>query len=124
LPLKLPASPDGLPHSPIPVSFFNSVGVLSAVTIGECSYPPVNSTTRQIEYSEQTNRRPKSFDVVDGNEIRSRIEQVLDDFQSCLLSDWERVQHDGDCRGCVLGVLLPNPEVAIVGRLQEASVQD
>ncbi len=25
------------PHYPIPVSFFNSVSVLSAVTIGECS---------------------------------------------------------------------------------------
>jgi hypothetical protein len=31
-------------HYPIPVFFFNSVSILSAVTIGECSYSPVNAT--------------------------------------------------------------------------------
>ena len=50
-------------HYPIPVSFFNSVSVLSAVTIGECSYSPVNSTctsrstARQIEYSRHANAK-------------------------------------------------------------------
>ena len=50
-------------YYPIPVSFFNSVSVLSAVTIGECSYSPVNSTctskstARQIEYSRQANAK-------------------------------------------------------------------
>jgi len=48
---------------PIPVSFFNSVSVLSAVTIGECSYSPVNSTctskstARQIEYNRHANAK-------------------------------------------------------------------
>ena len=50
-------------HYPIPVSFFNSVSVLSAVTIGECSYSPVNSTcrsrstARQIKYSRHANAK-------------------------------------------------------------------
>src|SRR6056297_708520 len=50
-------------HYPIPVSFFSSVSVLSAVTIGECSYSPVNSTctsrstARQIEYSRHANAK-------------------------------------------------------------------
>ncbi|SDY63734.1 hypothetical protein SAMN05216564_10786 [Halopenitus persicus] len=35
--------------------------------------------------------------VIDVNEVLSRIEQVFDDFQSCLpLSDGARVQHDWD----------------------------
>jgi len=50
-------------YYPIPVSIFNSVSVLSAVTMGECSYSPVNctctsrSTARQIEYSRQANAK-------------------------------------------------------------------
>ena len=50
-------------HYPIPVSFFNSVSALSAVTIGECSYSSVTSTytskstVRQIEYSRQVNAK-------------------------------------------------------------------
>ncbi len=53
----------GKPHYPIPVSFFNSVSVLSAVTMGECSYSLVNSactsrsTARQIEYNRQANAK-------------------------------------------------------------------
>jgi len=49
-------------YYPIPVFFFNSVSVL-AVTMGECSYSPVNSTctsrstARQIEYSRHANAK-------------------------------------------------------------------
>jgi len=54
---------NGVSLYPIPVSFFSSVSVLSAVTIGECSYSPVNatwtskSTARQIEYSRHANAK-------------------------------------------------------------------
>jgi hypothetical protein len=63
LPLRRHANLDRGLHYPIPVSFFNSVSVLSAVTIGECSYPPVSSTctsrstVRQIEYSRHANAK-------------------------------------------------------------------
>jgi len=56
-------NPDRLSLYPIPVSFFSSVSVLSAVTIGECSYSPVNSTwtsrstARQIEYNRHANAK-------------------------------------------------------------------
>jgi len=48
---------------PIPVSFFSSDSVLSAVTVGECSYSPVSSTctsrstARQIEYNRHANAK-------------------------------------------------------------------
>jgi len=50
-------------YYPIPGFFFNSVNVLSAVTMGECSYSPIDlactsrSLARQIEYSRHANAK-------------------------------------------------------------------
>jgi len=41
-------------HYPIPVSFLTSVSVLSAVTIGECSYSPVNCTCSALLNPQKT----------------------------------------------------------------------
>ena len=63
LPLKHHTNSDWELYYPIPVSFLSSVNVLSAVTIGECSYSPVHSTctskstARQIEYSRHANAK-------------------------------------------------------------------
>lgn len=63
LPLRRPSITGRAPYYPIPVSFFNRVSVLSAVTIGDRSYSPVNSTwtskstARQIEYKSHANAK-------------------------------------------------------------------